>query len=55
MRTSIEKFKSRVDLRQEQGSVTYWTFRHISNAKREGSNNKIISGDKWPFPDKRDK
>ena len=30
MRTSIEKFKSRVDLRQEQGRVTYWTFRHIS-------------------------
>ncbi|MBQ9771288.1 MAG: transposase, partial [Lentisphaeria bacterium] len=24
-----------------EGIVTYWTFRHISNARMEGFNNKI--------------
>ena len=36
LKTIAKTIKDKLD-----GIVTYWTFRHISNAKMEGFNNKI--------------
>ena len=38
LKTMARTIRNKLD-----GIVTYWTFRHISNAKMEGFNNKIIS------------
>ena len=42
-KTGIQELKTMARTIRDklEGIVTYWTFRHISNAKMEGFNNKI--------------